>query len=139
MSMKRILIADDEPHVIRVMKRSLERVGWIVDEVANGAKAIEHLEMQAPDVLITDIDMPRVTGQELCAWIQERLPGRSFPIVVLTSRAEVEHRQWASAIDNLMFMEKPVSMRALVSVIDNYFSEQNKSEQSKSEQNGNMA
>lgn len=124
MNNTRILIADDEPHVIRVIKRSLERAGCIVDEAANGARAIEHLEMQTPDILITDIDMPRVTGRELCIWIQDNLPDRRFPIIVLTSRAEIEHRQWAGTIDNLTFMEKPVSMRALGSVIDGRLSDE---------------
>ena len=123
MNNKRILIADDEPHVIRVMKRALERAGCAVIEAANGVQAIEQLKEQAPDVLITDIDMPRASGRELCSWIERHMPLRRFPIVVLTSRAEVEHREWASAIGNLMFMEKPVSMRMLLAVLDEHLNE----------------
>jgi DNA-binding response OmpR family regulator len=61
--------------------------------------------------------MPRMTGRELCQAIEEQFPDRTFPIVVLTSRTELEHRDWTRAIDNLTFMEKPVSVRRLLSHI----------------------
>ena len=56
--MKKILIADDEPHVIRVLKLSLEREGYEVDAVPHGEAALERLRVSTPDVLITDIQMP---------------------------------------------------------------------------------
>ena len=49
--------------------------------------------------------------------IEEQFPDRRFPIVVLTSRTEMEHRDWTRSIDNLTFMEKPVSVRRLLSQI----------------------
>ena len=100
--MKRILIVDDHAPVIRVLAR---------------------LCAGPPDFLITDIDMPRMSGKELCLAIEEQFPGRTFPIVVLTSRTEMEHRDWTRSIDNLTFMEKPVSVRRLVSHIRNCFAE----------------
>jgi CheY-like chemotaxis protein len=72
-------------------------------------------------VLITDIQMPRMTGRELCERIQAEMPERKFLIFILTSRTEVEHREWSSRIDNVMFLEKPVSMKDLLARLDDYF------------------
>ena len=115
--MKRILIVDDHAPVIRVLKLGIEDAGYEVDTASNGSECLVKLCDGHPDFLVTDIDMPRMTGKELCLAIEEQFPNRAFPIVVLTSRTELEHRDWTRSIQNLTFMEKPVSVRQLVSLI----------------------
>jgi CheY-like chemotaxis protein len=111
--MSKILIVDDEPHVLRVLKMSLEKVGYSVEVAANGREALEKIQRETPDVLITDIHMPVMDGEELCRIIEQTMPDRQFLIYVLTSRTEIEHREWSRQIGNLRFMEKPVSIRDL--------------------------
>lgn len=118
--MKRVLIVDDEPHVIRVIRLALEREGYEVFIAAHGEDALEQIHQSVPDVLITDIQMPRMTGQALCARIEKELPDRDFPIVLMTSRTEIEHRQWSRQVPNMTFMEKPVSVRRLVALLNRY-------------------
>ena len=118
---RRILIADDQRHVVRVMSQALERQGYQVEGVPNGEVALQRVREQHPDVLITDIEMPRMTGEELCKQIQKEMPDREFLIFVITSRTELEHREWSSNIDNVMFLEKPVSIRKLISELERYF------------------
>ncbi len=113
--MRRILIADDEPHVIRVLQVSLERAGFEVDSVADGEKALASIMSEPPDALITDIQMPRMSGEALCRKLNEDYPEREYPIFVMTSRPELEHREWSRAIPDLVFLEKPISVRNLVS------------------------
>ena len=120
--MKRILIVDDEPHVIRVMRLALERSDYEVDEAANGEIALQRIAANEPDVMITDIDMPKMNGEALCKEIHRLMPDRIFRIYVLTARAELEHREWSSRLPNLEFMEKPVSIRKLVTRLDAWFS-----------------
>ncbi len=115
--MKRVLIVDDHAPVIRVMRLGLEEAGFEVETAANGSECLVRLLDGLPDFLVTDIDMPRMSGKELCRAIEEQFPERTFPIVVLTSRTELEHRDWTREIDNLEFMEKPVSVRRLVAHI----------------------
>jgi len=112
--MTNILIADDEPHVLRVLKMSLEREGYTVNVCGNGEEALEIVLRDPPGVLITDIQMPMMTGEELCQQIVQRMPERDFLIFVLTSRTEIEHREWSRDITNLQFLEKPVSIRELL-------------------------
>lgn len=121
--MKRILIVDDHAPVIRVLKLGIEDAGYEVDTASNGAECLTKLCDSHPDFMVTDIDMPRMTGKELCLAIEEQFPNRAFPIVVLTSRTEMEHRDWTRAIDNLTFMEKPVSVRRLLSHIGSCLAE----------------
>jgi len=115
--MKRILIVDDHAPVIRVLKLGIEDAGYEVDTASNGSECLVKLCESHPDFLVTDIDMPRMSGKELCQAIEEQFPERTFPIVVLTSRTEMEHRDWTRAIHNLTFMEKPVSVRRLLAHI----------------------
>lgn len=116
--MKRVLIVDDHMPVIRVMRIGLEQAGFKVDSATDGSECLLKLCEEAPDFLVTDIDMPRMSGKELCLAIEKQFPQRTFPIVVLTSRTELEHRDWTNGIEDLAFMEKPVSMRRLVAHID---------------------
>ena len=116
--MKRILIVDDHAPVIRVLRLGLEDAGYEVDSVSNGSECLVKLCDGLPDFLVTDVDMPRMGGKELCLAIEAQFPDRSFPIVVLTSRTELEHRDWTRSIRNLEFMEKPVSVRRLVALIN---------------------
>jgi len=119
--MKRILIVDDEPHVIRVMKLALEKAGYAIEEAGNGQQALEKIRNNPPDLLITDIDMPRMNGRELCVQILEEMPDRKFGIYILTARAEDEHRSWSMAMGNFDFLEKPVSIRRLLGRLEEYF------------------
>ncbi|MGI9273081.1 MAG: response regulator [Woeseiaceae bacterium] len=115
--MKRIMIVDDHAPVLRVLRLGLEEAGYEVDAASNGTECLLKLCDGMPDFLVTDIDMPRMTGKDLCLAIEKQFPDRSFPIVVLTSRTELEHRDWTASLENLSFMEKPVSVRRLVSFI----------------------
>jgi DNA-binding response OmpR family regulator len=123
MSIKRILVADDEPHISRVIELFLRREGFQVDLVRDGQEALESILRKAPDVLITDVQMPRMTGRELCAELQKRLPDRRFKIIVMTSMTDREHRNWSGELPEATFMEKPVSMRSVVSVLKAHFAD----------------
>ncbi len=119
--MKRILLVDDEPMVIRVMSLALKKDGYQVDVAVDGEDALAKIAASCPDVLITDIEMPRMTGQQLCQHIQETMPDRKFPIFILTSLTALEHREWSKDISNLIFLEKPISIRKLRSAISVFF------------------
>lgn len=118
--MQNILIVEDEPHVIRVLKLALENNDFAIDVAHNGEQALEKLNQNLPDLLITDINMPRMSGEALCKHIEEEMPDRKFPILVLTSKTEIEHREWTSSMKNTMFLEKPVSIRKLLRLLDDY-------------------
>jgi chemosensory pili system protein ChpA (sensor histidine kinase/response regulator) len=111
--MKSILLVDDEPMTLRVMRQALEKDGYQITTAFDGKDALEKITASQPDVLITDIQMPRMSGKELCLQIQASMPDRLFPIFITTSLTAHEHRDWSGAIPNLFFVEKPISLRQL--------------------------
>jgi len=121
MSPKRVLVADDEAPMSRVIELFLRREGYEVDVVRDGREALDSILRRAPDVLVTDINMPRMTGQALCLELEKQLPQRKFRIIVMTSMTDREHRDWSAHLPNTLFIEKPLSMRALVSTLAEYF------------------
>ncbi len=113
-----ILIAEDEPHIFRVLRISLEKAGYTVEHALNGEEALKVILNKQPDALISDIAMPIMDGQELCRRIVEEIPDRTFPIIISTSKADIEHREWSRKVSNLTFLEKPASLRALVALLN---------------------
>ena len=104
-----------------MLKLYLQRAGYEVHIVMNGKAALESVLNNAPDVLITDIQMPIMTGKELCLAIEAQLPQRTFPIFVMTSMTGQEHRDWTQKINHLKLLEKPLSMRAITRELERYF------------------
>ena len=121
MTMKRILMVDDQPMVLRVLRMSLEKAGYDVDTASNGQEALQIIRANAPDALITDIEMPVMDGKTLCQTLEREMSDRQFPIFLATSLTGVEHRGWSGEIPNLYFLEKPVSARKLTAKLADYF------------------
>lgn len=112
--MKKILLVDDEPNALYVLKRTLGKGGYAIETANNGAMALKKILADKPDLLITDMQMPKMNGQDLCNAVRERYPEGDIRIIVVTARTDRELRTWAEDYDNLVFMEKPVSPRKLL-------------------------
>lgn len=123
MSTNKILIVDDEPYVARVLKLVLRQNDYEVDCVDNGRKALESYRAERPDMIITDVKMPSMSGRELVETIRNVDDDKQTPIVVMTSTLESENRDWVKNFNNLTFLGKPVSPRDLVRVVNDYFAE----------------
>ena len=115
--MKRVLLVDDQPMVLRLMRLALEKAGYQVDVAIDGEDALAKIADSCPDIMVTDIEMPRMSGKELCLHLQDTMPDRKFPIFVSTSLTDSQHREWTNEISNLVFLEKPISIRKLQSVV----------------------
>jgi len=124
MKMKRIMITDDSRAILRVLTLGMERGGYEVITACDGSDALQKINDQQPDFLITDIEMPRMTGEELCLAIEEDFPDRTFPIVIMTTSTKLSHRQWATNIRDTTFIEKPVSVRSLLSHVNRCLADQ---------------
>ena len=112
--MKAILVVDDEIHIRRIIKLALEDAGYSVHLASDGLEALEAMVWSDFDAIVTDIMMPRMTGKDFCFAIKERFPDLGIPILVMTSRPEEEHRDWAKEIPCASFLEKPISARVLL-------------------------
>lgn len=113
----KVLVVDDEPHIPRILKMSLEPEGWAVVVARNGQEALDAMGAELPGVMITDLSMPIMDGKALCHEVVARYPERPFPIIVMTSLVEREVRQWVNALGNITFLEKPVSPRKVLTAL----------------------
>lgn len=121
MSARRILLVDDEPHVLRVLRLALEREGYAVTTASDGHAALACMAEQLPDVLISDIQMDGMDGRTLCPLARATYPDHPFLILVMTSMTALDERAWARALANTEFLEKPLSPRQLVARLSRHF------------------
>ena len=121
MKQYKVLVVDDEPHVIRILRLALERAGYLVQTANDGNEALGVMAAFAPDVMISDIQMAGMDGRELCRTARQRYPERGFLILVMTSMTAIEERDWARHLANTEFLEKPLSPRQLVARLATHF------------------
>ena len=121
MTKRTILIVDDEPHVIRVLRLMLARDGYNILSANDGNEALDKLAGIRPDVMVSDIQMAGMNGRDLCRTARERYPDEPFLILVMTSMTAAEERTWVRSLPNVEFLEKPLSPRQLVARLAVHF------------------
>ena len=121
MNKRTILLVDDEPHVIRVLRLMLEREGYEVASANDGAEALDKMDLRRPDVMVSDIQMAGMDGRELCRTVRARYPDATFPIFVMTSMTASGEREWVRELANVDFLEKPLSPRQLIARLAAHF------------------
>ena len=111
----RILVADDEPHIGRIIKTKLEQGPFHVDLVYDGAEALDALEQEPPVALmILDLMMPRVTGLEVLDRVRADARFRHLPCLILTAAGQDHQEQDARHRGADEFMTKPFSPKRLL-------------------------
>ena len=122
--MKSLLFVDDEPNVARVARRALERAGYDVTVARDGEEGLERMRETSFDVVITDIQMPRMDGREMCAKMLEEFPDRKPILFVITSRSEFEFREWTDDLPQCEFIHKPLSLRHVLERLEHHLGTQ---------------
>ena len=111
---EKILIVDDDPDILDVLKITLEAEGYEVIEAHDGKEALDTIKRTNPDLLITDFKMPKMCGDELCSNLKDDILIQHMPIIMLTGKGEVTdkvHGINAGADD---YMVKPFEPQELV-------------------------
>ena len=118
---RKILIIDDDAYIRRVIEFKLKKQGYEVMMATNGEEGLDLIQSQRPDVVITDILMPKLDGRSLCEQTNVLKDKRSFLTIVMTNRISPEDRKWVKEMCHTQFMEKPFSPSKLAESIDQYF------------------
>ncbi len=116
MPRERILIADDEPHVLALCKRVIEKEGYQVTSVRDGYQAIEVAQQEHFDLFLTDIQMPQMDGLETAQVIREVIP--DIVCVVMTGYGTMERAIKAIQLGFTEFVEKPFKPHDLTQAIN---------------------
>lgn len=88
--MPKILVVDDEPEILYLVRLMLERQGHEVVEARNGDECLEKLKNTSPDLILLDIMMPGLDGWEICRKIKREKKTKDIPVVMLTVRTSEE-------------------------------------------------
>jgi DNA-binding response OmpR family regulator len=109
--MPRILVVDDEPQIVGLLRSYLEREGYDVAEAADGETALGAFSHLRPDLVILDIMLPRLDGREVCRRIRETA---HTPIIMLTARDEESDKLLGLELGADDYITKPFSPREVV-------------------------
>ena len=114
-----ILIVDDSLSVRRVIANLMKNTGWNPTQAKDGVDALETLSkmQRLPDVILSDVEMPRMDGFEFAATIRGREQFSHIPIIMLTSRSGEKHRNKAAAVGVTDYLIKPFLDEVLLSTI----------------------
>lgn len=113
-----IMIVDDSVTVRKVTSRLLERQGYDIVTAKDGVDAIEQLENVKPDLMLLDIEMPRMDGFELTNLVRHHDMHSNLPIIMITSRTGEKHRERAFSLGVTHYMGKPFQETELLANIE---------------------
>jgi len=113
-----IVVADDSISVRKFVGRMLEKNGYRVKLAADGMEAAELVTQHGCHLVITDLEMPRMTGYELMVQLRQSPTTRRIPVMVVTSRAGAKHRDRAMKEGATAFLTKPVQEDQLIAAVE---------------------
>jgi chemosensory pili system protein ChpA (sensor histidine kinase/response regulator) len=113
-----IVVADDSISVRKFVGRMLEKNGYRVKLAADGMEAAELITQHGCHLVITDLEMPRMTGYELMVQLRQSPTTRRIPVMVVTSRAGAKHRDRAMKEGAAAFLTKPVQEDQLIAAVE---------------------
>ena len=119
-----VMVVDDSITVRKVTTRMLERHGYEVLTAKDGVDALAQLQEHHPDVLLLDVEMPRMDGFELATNVRNDGRLKDIPIIMITSRTANKHRQRAMNIGVNVYLGKPFNEGDLLGNIESLLSEQ---------------
>jgi len=112
--MERVLIVDDDPDIVRLVRYNLSHSGYEVQSAGTGREALELVQKQPPDLVVLDVMLPDVDGLEVCRTLRQQPSSRRIPILMLTARGEEIDRVVGFELGADDYVAKPFSPRELV-------------------------
>ena len=117
-SVKTILVADDESHILHVVSLKLQNAGFRVLTAHDGREALELAQNERPDLLITDYHMPHLSGLELCQAMKQNEATTKIPAIMLTARGYCLEPADTERSGILCMVSKPFSPRQLLATVN---------------------
>ena len=118
---KKILVTDDERHIVRLVQVTLERAGYEVAIAYDGRECLKKVAEVKPDLIVLDVMMPHMDGFEVLQNLKANQESESIPVIMLTAKAQDQDvfRGWQQGVE--WYQTKPFNPMELVSVIKRIF------------------
>jgi two-component system alkaline phosphatase synthesis response regulator PhoP len=118
MAEKTVLVVDDEIHIVHVVAIKLRNNGYEVITANNGAEALELAQQESPDIIVTDYQMPVMSGLELVKELRENEITKNIPVILLTARSFAISKEVQNDLQISRCLSKPFSPRELLGDIE---------------------
>jgi len=112
-----ILVVEDSPSELELISHFLNESGYKVIKATGGTEALEKLESEKPDAIITDVVMPGMSGFELCRSLKKNPETQKLPIVICSSKNQEIDRLWAMRQGADYYVTKPYTREELLRAI----------------------
>jgi twitching motility two-component system response regulator PilH len=112
-----VLVVDDSPMAREMLVAELHRCGFQVITAADGAEAIEHIRVNPPSLVITDLIMPRVNGYQLCRHIKTDPLTRKVPVIMCSTKGEEFDRYWGMKQGADAYIIKPYQPKDMINAV----------------------
>lgn len=113
MTGKRVLICDDEPNIIESVSYIVKNSGYACLVAEDGEEALDLAKSEMPDLMVLDVRMPKLNGNQVCEQLKNNAATRNIHIIVLTACGQSEGHAFSLACGADDFMSKPFSPREL--------------------------
>jgi len=113
-----ILVVDDETYIQHVVSLKLSNAGFEVVTASDGEEGLQIAQEQMPDLIITDYQMPFLTGLEMCQHLQQDTATASIPVIMLTARGFALEDDDLRSVNIQKCLGKPFSPRDLVNCVE---------------------
>lgn len=110
----RVLLVEDEPHIVEALSFLLEREGWEVTSIDDGAQALAQAARLEPDVIILDFMLPGRSGIEVLRDLRAQAGTIHTPVLMLTAKGQAKDRAAAEEAGVSLFMTKPFSNQEII-------------------------
>ena len=117
--MKRIVVCDDEPHIVEGLRYLLRAPDRVIEVTNAGKQALERIEEQRPDLLIVDIMMPEMSGLEVVASLRAADRTKDLPIIILTAKGQAQDATMAQEVWGATVVAKPFEPSKLRELVSN--------------------
>jgi two-component system alkaline phosphatase synthesis response regulator PhoP len=113
-----VLVADDEPHIGRIIKMKLEQGPFKVSLAYDGEEALEFINTEEGlDLALLDLMMPKLSGLDVLKKVREQERFKSLPCIILTAGGDAKHERDALALGATQFLTKPFSPKKLYALV----------------------
>jgi DNA-binding NarL/FixJ family response regulator len=136
---KKLLLIDDDPNLILLVKDYLEFRGYEVITAENGREALEVLDSQSPDMIICDVMMPEMDGYSLVSTIRSQAKHSWIPVLFLSAKGQSQDRVKGLNIGADVYMVKPFEPEELVAQVESSLKQASRLIQHKDSKNGDSA
>ncbi len=117
---KHILVVDDDPMVVKVLRNTMERAGYQVDTACHGLEALQRVKERRPDLIILDILMPMLDGFKVARFLKFDKRFKDIPIIIVTSRATEGERKMGEQVGANEFLFKPLKLPQIMDCVCRY-------------------